>query len=273
MPEAQKRITSILMLWITAALFLVSTTSLVFYFADKWQTWRPATCMPDGCFCEQIRSGSVAQPANTWSSLSFVFVGLAILFEETRILARNPRSKHSAAEIASPVVLGVYVFSLMMIGMGSAFYHASLTFAGQFFDVMGMYLFITFVILLNFSRLKKLSGLGFAGGFIITNFALAYVLIVFPEFRRYIFGGLVAAAVALEFIVRKKNPLAARVAWLHGALSAFGLAFLIWTLDITKIACEPASWMQGHAAWHILGAVAGGMLYSYYRSESLVRRD
>ena len=270
MPKEQIQLNSLWTLWITAAFFLILTASMAFYFADKWQTWRPATCMPANCFCEQIRPGSVGQPANTWSSLSFVFVGLAILFGETRVLGRNPQSKISPGEIASPVVLAVYVFSLMIIGMGSAFYHASLTFVGQFFDVMGMYLFITFVILLNFSRLKGLSGPGFAAWFTITNFTLGYVLIVFPEFRRYIFGGLVVTALALEFIVRKKRPLATLVAWLHGALTAFGLAFLLWILDITKVVCEPASWMQGHAAWHVLGAIAGGLLYGYYRSESAV---
>jgi len=33
--------------------------------------------MPDGCFCEAMRQGAIAQPANFWSS--FAFVAAAIL--------------------------------------------------------------------------------------------------------------------------------------------------------------------------------------------------
>ena len=24
-----------------------------------WEGWRPATCMPDHCFCEQVRDGAI----------------------------------------------------------------------------------------------------------------------------------------------------------------------------------------------------------------------
>jgi hypothetical protein len=44
---------------------------------------------------------------------------------------------------------------------GSAFYHASLTFVGQFFDVMGMYFIASFIMLYNISRLKSLNGKNF----------------------------------------------------------------------------------------------------------------
>jgi hypothetical protein len=41
-----------------------------------WADWKPATCMPDRCFCEAVRPGAIAQPANTWSSFGFDLVGL-----------------------------------------------------------------------------------------------------------------------------------------------------------------------------------------------------
>ncbi len=57
--------------------------------------------MPDSCFCEAIRAGAIAQPANFWSSFAFVLAGL--LLWERRLFAAT----------------------LMLVGVGSAYYHAS----------------------------------------------------------------------------------------------------------------------------------------------------
>ncbi len=256
-------------IWSTTLLSLIATTLLLFYFSDDWRSWHPATCMPDDCFCEEIRPGAIAQPANAWSSLSFVLVGMSVLFSATRRRRANFKIKPSNQTIENQGAITLYTTALFVIGIGSAFYHASLTFVGQFFDLMGMYLLITFVILYDLSRLQKLPRPGFTGWFIIFNIVLAYFLVVFPELRRYIFGGLVAAALALEFVARNKKKTAGRILYLNSAIAVFGVASLLWILDITKVVCEPSSWLQGHAAWHMLGAVAAGLLYRYYFSSRL----
>ncbi len=220
--------------------------------------------MPDDCFCEEIRPGAIAQPANTWSSLSFVLVGLSVLVSAPRRRFANFNTTRSNLTLKNRAATQLYAGSLFIIGLGSAFYHASLSFVGQFFDVLGMYLLITFVLLLNFSRLNKLPRPGFAGWFIILNAVLAYFLIVFPELRRYIFAGLVIAALSWEFLACSKKP-AAQNYYLRLAVASFGLGFLIWILDITKILCEPTSWLQGHALWHLLGALAAGLLFLHYK--------
>ena len=57
--------------------------------------------------------------------------------------------------------------------------------------------------------------------------------------------------------------------WLWRAAAALGVAFLIWVLDITQAVCSPESALQGHAVWHMLGALAGWCLYRYYASEAV----
>lgn len=53
-----------------------------------------------------------------------------------------------------------------------------------------------------------------------------------------------------------------------------GVAFVIWILDFTRFVCAPESWVQGHAAWHILGAVAAWYLFRYYSiSREVPARD
>ncbi|MFC7597123.1 hypothetical protein ACFQU3_17530 [Terrabacter sp. GCM10028922] len=53
---------------------------------------------------------------------------------------------------------------------------------------------------------------------------------------------------------------AAAAAWLHLGLGLLLTAYVLWVLDQWSILCDPASWLQGHAAWHVLGAAAGWCL-------------
>ena len=192
----------------------------------------PATCLPDACFCEAVRTGFIAQPANTWSSLAFVFVG-------AWILARSPMKRYGAATIA--------------IGLGSAFYHASLTFVGQVADIFGMYLLVTFMLVFR-------AGRWFGPLYIALNLALLAAQVAFPQSRRYLFAAVIAAVLIVETRARVNER-----KWLYWALAAMSGGFVLWILDITKRWCDPRSLLQGHALWHVLGAVAAWCLFRYYR--------
>ncbi len=230
----------------------------------SWSSWKPASCMPANCFCEAVHNGTIAQPANTWSSFAFVLVGLLVIRQSCEDV-RRLRSSVMTRRRAYPVLYGI---ALILIGLGSAFYHASLTFAGQFFDVMGMYLLACFILLYNVSRLKALNAKTFVLAYLSLNLVLAYVLLEFPALRRYIFGAIVVAALLPEYRVRKQKRPQINGFFLQAAWWTLIVASIIWTLDITKILCNPNSWLQGHALWHLLGALAAGLLYLYYRSEN-----
>jgi hypothetical protein len=247
------------------AFILIITAAVALSRLDyAWSGWKPASCMPVNCFCEAINSGAVAQPANTWSSFGFVLVGLLVI-SQSREDVRHLRASAMTRQRAYPIIYG---FALVVIGLGSAFYHASLTFAGQFVDVMGMYLLACFILLYNMSRLSVFTGKTFVVAYLLLNLALAYVLLEFPALRRYVFGILIIAALAPEYGARAKRKIRINGIFLQAAWWTLIVAFIIWTLDIAKILCNPNSWLQGHALWHILGAVAAGLLYLYYRSEN-----
>lgn len=223
-----------------------------------WSAWQPATCMPGRCFCEAIGNGWIRQPANAASSLAFVVVGIAIAWHA----ARRDRTAYAA----------IYVFALLFIGLGSAFYHASLTLAGQFADVFGMYLLGTLVLLYPIARKFELTGVAVASTYAVLNATLGYVLIVHPAARRYLFAALIVPALLLEVMpgrvtltTHDRKPLL-----LSATLLSAG--FLVWSLDITRRLCNPAGMMQGHAVWHILGALAALALYAYYQSAVVVER-
>jgi hypothetical protein len=221
--------------------------------------------MPDACFCEAIRDGWIRQPANTWSCLAFLFVALLVL---KHTFGRSP-DRNPSNPLATKRRYGVlYAAALLLIAVGSGFYHASLTFAGQFFDVFGMYLLGTFILLYNLARLRRIPEASITAIHLLLNAALAVLLYTLPEIRRYAFAALLIAALWLELSARRRRGRRAegRTLWL--ALASIAIGFAVWILDITRTLCEKASVAQGHAIWHVAGALSAWWLYRYYRSET-----
>jgi dihydroceramidase len=257
-----------LLFLVLSLIILAITVTILTSLAPAWETWEPATCMPAKCFCEAIQFGqSIRQPANTWSSLVYVLVGaltIALTQAADTVWAELRLTKSYS------IVLGL---SIILIGVGSAFYHASLTFIGQFSDVLGMYLLTSFMLVYAWERLFDLNRTITLIVYFLINLVLVWFLIKVPETRRYLFGLVLIAAMIFEYLMRRfKKPLI-QVRWWHIGFSLFTIAYVIWILDISKTLCEPYSYLQGHAIWHVLGAVAIWFLYYYYVSESTVSRE
>ncbi|WP_210413618.1 ceramidase domain-containing protein [Leptospira ilyithenensis] len=240
------------------------TISLYFFLnplSYSWADWEPASCMPDHCFCESTNGTSVRQPSNTWSSLSFCFVGFYVIL--VRIFQKpNGESRFNQSVLFS----GLFGFSLILIGLGSVFFHASLSFVGQFFDVTGMNLLAVFILLFHIYRVREYPKFVFLICYLMFNLILAYLLYAYPSLRRYLFGMILSASLIPGFIVgstRSKSD----SKWIVYALVLQGFAFLVWVLDLQKIVCDSGSYLQGHAVWHILGASASYYLYRFYLSE------
>ncbi len=236
----------------------------------SWENWRPATCTTSntGCFCELIRNGCIRQPVNAWSSLSFVFIGFLILARAKPDTHRGSGRKFINLITAKPLYSVIYALIIIVIGLGSAFYHASLSFVGQTLDVLGMYLFASFYIVYNLSRIYQFKAYIAAIQFILLNAILSYFLIYHPEFRRYIFVALIVAALILEIVLRRKRKIRINSRYIYAALVIMLFSFILWLLDTFGVICNPESVFQLHAVWHLGGAAAGGLLYLYFRSEN-----
>ncbi len=229
---------------------VVSALGVVIVAAWLWpQAGGVATCLNTRCFCEAARGGLMKQPINTLSSLAYVVVA-AYAWLRLRY-ARTSR------------VFQGFIASMVIIGLGSAYYHAKLSFAGQWLDVLGMYLFATLMICATLLRANIVSKKLATTLFVAFNITLGILQFTLPDTRRYLFALLIIVALALEFTLIKHNQ---NRKHLYQALALMVAAYAVWLLDQSLTACAPTSLIQGHAIWHILGAIAAYCVVLRYHS-------
>lgn len=235
------------------------TVTLLSLLGPDWSRFSPATCTETRCFCEMPRSGAILlQPANSFSSFGYVFVGCLMI-----LMARS-REWTSAFPRPAAFVLGC---GAIIVGIGSALLHATLTLWGQFYDVAGMYLISAFFLVSAVAKWRGLADRHAAIGYALLSALLIAVLIALPEVRRSLFGAILIIAIILEVIFARPLRPQVRTRYYVAGLIANAVAFVIWTLDQGGQLCAPDSLLQGHAIWHLLGALALWFVFLYYRSE------
>jgi Ceramidase len=204
-------------------------------------------------FCESRVDGSVAEPANAWSSVAYVAVGFWIL-------GRAWRGRRAPLLLAG--VSGV------LIGLGSFALHATATFLGQYLDEASMFLLSALALTLALRR-----WLGWEASRCLVHFvALATGSVALLALVRKsgipVFGLQMAASICIEGMLWYRRQQGVRYGELRFALGAFAGGFAIWILDITRAACDAGSahLVNGHAVWHVLTA-ASLLAYGRYQEQ------
>lgn len=242
-----------------AATIALALLSLLVVSRLAGMDFAPATCVSTHCFCEAPREGAaVLQPANAWSSFAFVWAGSLIL------LAARRWDRRTAFPAEAAWIYGVAV---IVIGVGSFFLHATLTLWGQFADVLGMYLISGFGLVYGLTRWLRWRQRQSLIVYVLVCAALISSLVLFPETRRWFFAIILVLALAIELLFARRRRRDAKIGLFLMGIAANAVAFGIWALDQTHTVCAPESLFQGHAIWHILGAVSVWLTYQYYRSE------
>ena len=219
-----------------------------------WSGWTP----PNVDWCEEELCALVTNPANTWSNLLYIALGV-FMWREAR------RRGSRALALFGPASIAVGVFSLV--------YHASYTWLLQFFDFVGMSLFCFTVLTLNARRLGWIGAerqTAFYLGGVALFSALVPALFEAGVPIQGLVGLLVLAMIGQELRLRRRDGVlpAHRVWWT--ALALITAAAVCSALDVTRVWCDPADhWLQGHAAWHLLSAASLYALFRFYAALDL----
>jgi hypothetical protein len=253
------------LVWPLGLFVLITGVVLVLnQFTYDWSLWSPSSCLPR-CFCEWPGPGFIRQPANTFSNLAYILVGLLIVGTASPGSFRSdgPNLMRRWADHRT-----TYGLAVVAIGAGSLFYHASLTQIGQWFDWVGMYAFASYILLYNLLRLRSFPRSIFYSAYAILNGVLFINSVINVGTRTQVFTVLIVIALALEVVVLFLRRPQVKLLWFIGALAALLAARYIWGLDVNGVFCTPSSLVQGHAIWHMLTALSTALLYRYYVSEN-----
>jgi dihydroceramidase len=88
-----------------------------------------------------------------------------------------------------------------------------------------------------------------------------------PDVRRWLFAVVLVIAIILELVFARPLRTGVRPSLYYYGMATNAVAFAIWNLDQNGQFCAPGSLLQGHAIWHLLGALALWFAFLYYRSE------
>lgn len=241
-----------------------------------WADWVPASEFTSPKYAERIYPDSVFRTRmNTWSNLvyicfGFYAVGLSIYDWKRKLPLQRGYLTFAPVQTFLFGLAGIY------LGLGSGFFHASLTRYGQQCDVGGMY--ATMICLAGFAigswlprirapRTRRLfpswpvlSVLVIYGSIYFSYYKWDYS---FSEISGYLTGILVLfAGVSL---IQPGKYLQFR--WFVAAVVAISLGSNIRDLDIAGEFSGPDAIFQGHALWHLVSGLFYVFLFAYFRSE------
>lgn len=218
-------------------------------------------------FCEAAREAFFKQPANTLSNLGFVLAGLAVGWACTR--------RPVLPEL--PGVAAGFGCILVLLGPASAAMHATQSDLGGQLDMLSMYLVASAAAALAVTRWRRWGSRGFWTSFVLMVAGCEVVATVWSgpvpvvEFSGNVaFAALLITAAVLEVGLWRRDR-RTDLRWGLAAIGSMAVAFTIWNLS-RDLWCDPHSLLQGHAAWHLLCALAGWCLFRLYASTDGARR-
>jgi hypothetical protein len=231
-----------------------------------WRGWLGIDVGRGANFCEAPRDWAVRQPANTFSNLGFVTAGLLIAWHagvRENVGTTLSAHRHLATAVACLVVL---------LGPGSAAMHATQSAFGGDLDMLSMYLVASFAAayaVLRWLRggvrhLAATFGAGVAFCELVGLWSAELPVVMYAG--NAAFALLLVVATVLEVLIMRRREVRAQRVYAYASLASILSAFAIWNATKTWL-CDPGSLIQGHAIWHILGAVSAYFLYRYYASE------
>lgn len=207
--------------------------------------------LPNIKWCEEQVCSLVVEPANTWSNLAYVLIGLALWWR-----GRRRGDALQATFGRAELVVGVFSFA----------FHMSYSGYLQILDFAAMFVFVGLTLSLNLvrvgwlaperrARVYALGVLAFTGLVVALRFTSFPIQLVTPV--------LILATVVTEVVASRRVKVDHR--WFFASLLSLVGAGVLSALDGARVLCDPSDHvLQGHAAWHVLSAVSLALAWRFY---------
>jgi hypothetical protein len=162
--------------------------------------------------------------------------------------------------------------AMFLMGSFSLIYHMSNNYITQMFDFIGMYFFVFWIFVLNLRRigaLKRENQVKFMVAISVGCTALVHIMYLTHTKFQLIVAVAAAAILYTEYLYYKRNKSNTSIKYNKIIIGAgfVGLAQISSQLDLNKVSwfCDPQNhFFQGHALWHVLGAIGLTIAYKHY---------
>lgn len=231
---------------------------------------------PHACFCEAFDAASVKigapgvrQPVNTWFNLyaivTSLIVTLFVTFDRKTFSSGAPNLMRSRTGVPD-----LYIFAVLFLGLGSMWFHASLTEWAGIFDGVSMYVYAAFLSFYSIRRFWN-SPVFFWVGYAATIGLFAFLHLILPPFINILILVVAYLAVEVYIWVRTGKVMQGRpltiVLWLLSVTAILAATFFWWASQSGNFMCNPDSSFQPHGMlWHPLAGVMAVLLYFYWRA-------
>lgn len=218
-----------------------------------WYEYAEKFGSPNIKWCEETLCQWISEPANTWSNMGYILAAIYLFY-------RTRKSSNKAMKWFAP--------SMLLMGLGSYFYHASNYYISQIFDFVGMFIFVYWFAILNAFRLGWLKAKQLFPALAISSIASTIVLHYMWANHLKIQLLIVVAVVVIlltEWQASIKEQKKANHKFFLTGLIFVGSAFTFSVLDGSRAWCDPSNHIiQGHALWHILASIGLTLAYHHY---------
>jgi len=237
-----------------------------------WNGMKICDSRINGVYCELDRANDFFhQKINTYSNLFFFFLGIIVIQiayfdrKDKTIVPKNLIQQF-------PLISFFFGCCLIYLCLASSFFHASLTWIGERADMNATYSIAITLIGISCYRLfiKQDTSNKFKIWYVLFLF---FIVLLFIEIYLYTSSFVLLPLLILVIVICTVTNYLQNKEKFNVYLQILSLlfmvsAFILRTLDVNKIGCDPTSFYQGHSLWHLFTGMSVFLLYYFYRSES-----
>jgi len=242
---------------------------------NVWESMVAGKALLNPSYAERIYESSVFRTrANTWSNYGFVAVGAYAL----ALAWLDSKRKYDARAgyiVQNPIYGALFGIGCIYLGIGSGFFHASLTRWGQQLDVASMYASLTALIAMNLERsLPKVPGPKWRTHAIWVTGMLA-ASVYFYVYKWEMSSRTTLTTLSFTMVFFCAADLFRRKSSFHKLWAPLSLAVIVFAVYIRQLGVDgkfsgPDTVFQAHAIWHLMCAASLACIFLYYRSEHIV---